>query len=96
MYKESEPEDDKPTNIANSLEQACTNASNQNNGLGELSEDKLALIKKIPKIQLEQMGYGHLHEVINQDEDFLSQSSVFDDDFELLMKDDFFDIVKDI
>ena len=47
-------------------------------------------------MQLEQMGYGHLHDVINTDEDFLSKSSVSDHDFELLMKDNFFDIVKEI
>ena len=42
------------------------------------------------------MGFGNL-EVNNQpDEDFLSKSSVSETDFELLMKDNFFEIVKDI
>jgi hypothetical protein len=41
------------------------------------------------------MGYGDL-EVEDKDEDFLSQSCVSETDFQLLMKDNFFDIVKEI
>ena len=41
------------------------------------------------------MGYGDL-EVDEKEDDFLSQSSVSENDFQLLMKDDFFEIVKEI
>lgn len=61
-----------------------------------LSEDKINFLKKIPKIQLEQMGHGNLIEMLDHDEDFLSKSSISDSDFQLLMKDNFFELVKDI
>jgi hypothetical protein len=66
---------------------------NDKKSIGHYDERKLAIIKKIPKIQLNQMGYGDL-ECLDKDEDFLSKSSLSDQDFELLMKDDFFDEVK--
>lgn len=42
------------------------------------------------------MGHGNLIEMLDHDEDFLSKSSISDSDFQLLMKDNFFELVKDI
>ena len=67
----------------------------QNNfKFGQLSPDKLAYLKSIPKIKLEQMGFGDLD--YEKEEDFLSESSFAESDFDLLMQDDFFDIMKEI
>ena len=67
----------------------------QSKNIGDQIDKKLSTIKTIPKLQLESMGFGNL-EVNQQDEDFLSKSSVSETDFQLLMKDNFFEIVKDI
>ena len=67
----------------------------QNNfKFGQLSPEKLAYLKSIPKIKLEQMGFGDLD--YEKEEDFLSESSFAESDFDLLMQDDFFDIMKEI
>lgn len=41
------------------------------------------------------MGFGDL-QVDEKDEDFLSQSSFSESDFQLLKKDNFFDLIKEI
>ena len=61
---------------------------------GQLSPEKLAYLKSFPKIKLEQMGFGDLD--YEKEEDFLSESSFAESDFNLLMQDDFFEIMKDI
>ena len=62
--------------------------------VAQLPPEKLAFLKKIPKLHLEQMGFGDLD--FEQAEDFLSESSISEGDFQLLMQDDFFDLVKEI
>jgi hypothetical protein len=54
----------------------------------------LAYIRQFPKIKLEQLGLGDID--VEKSEDFLSESSFAESDFELLMSDNFFDIMKDI
>jgi len=61
---------------------------------GELPPEKLAFLKKIPKLHLEQMGFGDLD--FEQDEDFLSESSIAEEDFQLLTQDNFFDLMKEV
>jgi hypothetical protein len=71
---------------------ASTMMSNENTTV-DMDQTKLEFIKRIPKIQIEQLGFGNLNEVLSQDDDFLSQSSVSQKDFEILLNDNFFDHV---
>ena len=66
----------------------------KNTNVAQLPPEKLAFLKKIPKLHLEQMGFGDLD--FDQHEDFLSESSISDSDFELLMHDNFFDLMREI
>ena len=54
----------------------------------------MAYIKSFPKIKLEQLGLGDIE--LEKCEDFLSESSFAESDFDLLMSDNFFDVMKDI
>ena len=55
----------------------------------------MAFIRKIPKIHLEKLGFGDLD--FDYDEDnFLSESSITESDFEILMHENFFDLAKEI
>jgi hypothetical protein len=50
-------------------------------------------LKNIPKLQLEKLGFGDL-DFENDDDSFLSESSISEGDFELLRNDNFFEMVK--
>jgi len=54
----------------------------------------MAFIRGIPKLQLEQMGFGELD--VGQEQDFLSESSLSDQDFGVLMKENFFEIASEL
>ena len=60
-----------------------------------LPEDKLAFIRKIPKPHLEKLGFGDLDFDYDGD-DFLSESSISEGDFEILMHENFFELAKEI
>jgi hypothetical protein len=61
---------------------------------GQLPQEKLAFIKTLPKIKLEQLGLGDIE--LEKSEDYLSESSFAESDFELLVSDDFYEVVKDL
>ena len=46
-------------------------------------QEKLDILKKIPKAQLEMMGFGDIKEVLPEEE-FLDRSEISDNDFEVL------------
>ena len=61
---------------------------------GEATPDQVKYLKSIPKQELQRMGFGDLD--FEASEDFLSESSFSEGDFQLLMKDNFFEIMQDI
>ena len=61
---------------------------------GQLPPEKLAYIKSFPKMKLEQLGLGDIE--LEKSEDFLSESSFAESDFDLLMSENFFEVMKDI
>ena len=73
----------------------CTTASKSMSLGPELAPDKKAFLKNIPKLQLEKMGFGDL-DFDNDEDNFLSESSISEGDFELLRSDNFYDMVKQI
>lgn len=59
-----------------------------------LSQTKLDFLKQIPRDELVQAGFGDLNLGSDTDEDeFLSQTSVNDSDYQVLVQDDFVDVM---
>lgn len=55
----------------------------------DLSEDQLEEFKKLPAFALEKMGLGGLEMSELEESEYLSQSSILEEDFESLKEDDF-------
>ena len=55
----------------------------------DLCEDQLGELKKLPKFALEKMGVSGLELSESDDTEFLSQSSILEEDFKSLKQDDF-------
>ena len=85
---------DGENNAAATCDRSSEQLTKNDVNVAQLPPEKLAFLKKIPKLALEQMGFGDLD--FEQDEDFLSESSISESDYQLLQQDDFFDLIKEI
>lgn len=58
------------------------------------TQEQFKYLKSIPKDELQKLGFGDLD--FESSEDFLSESSFSESDFQLLRKDNFFELIQDI
>ena len=53
-------------------------------------------MKGLPRSQLIKMGFGDLNTCAEEESDFLSESSISESDFQVILKDDFMNLIQDI
>lgn len=58
------------------------------------TQEQIKYLKTIPKEELQKLGFGDLD--FESAEDFLSESSISESDFQLLRKDNFFELIQEI
>lgn len=59
-------------------------------------DEGMKCIKALPRSKLIKMGFGDLNTSVEEESDFLSQSSISESDFQVFLKDDFMNLMQDI
>ena len=75
-------------------QRTATTTKDNDSSVFTLSQSKIDFLKQIPRSVLTQAGFGDLNlENDSDDGEFLSQTSVNDSDYQVLIQDDFVDVM---